>query len=365
MHVTKNNIYVCLYLVFLLCGLHLNGLYAQEVDTGQPIKVGVYVSPPFVIEKDGGFTGMSIELWEALAGNLGLSFSYDKAPTFGELIQGTEEGRFDIAVTNLTITQDRARRLDFTQPWYDAGLRIMIDRERSSGWRGVITGLSNAGHLRNYCWLAFLILLASLLLTVFDRKFDKSFPRSWREGFAENFYHVMSLATSGKAQRKNLFGWSGRIFSGLWLVCGVGVLAYVTSSLTSVMTTQSLTSQINSIADLPGKRMGVLIGSESERYARERGLAMKSFEGISNAVSALRAEEIDAIIGDAPVLEYHKHTHADEPIDVVGPLFKPDKYGFGFTRNNGLEDMLTVEVLGAHERGLIEELRRKYFGQVH
>lgn|GEM_PF-1482933 len=100
MHSAKNNTYVpCLSLVFLLYSFHLTGLCAQEIDMSQSIKVGVYLSPPFIMEKDDGFTGMSIELWEALAGNLGLSFSYHKAPTFGELIQGTEEGRFDIAVT--------------------------------------------------------------------------------------------------------------------------------------------------------------------------------------------------------------------------------------------------------------------------
>jgi len=79
-----------------------------------------------------------------------------------------------------------------------------------------------------------------VLLTFFDRRFDKSFPESWREGIAESFYTVMSVATSGKpAKRSNLFGWVGRIWQGLWLVCGVAVVAYVTSSVTSVMTTLS------------------------------------------------------------------------------------------------------------------------------
>ena len=40
--------------------------------------------------------------------------------------------------------------------------------------------------------------------------------------------------------------------------------AYVTSSVTSVMTTLSLTNQINSVADLPGKSIGVFAGSVAE-----------------------------------------------------------------------------------------------------
>ncbi|ASV87939.1 extracellular solute-binding domain protein (plasmid) [Ochrobactrum quorumnocens] len=47
-------------------------------------------------------------------------------------------------------------------------------------------------------------------------------------------------------------GWLDRISGDHWLVCGVAVNAYVTSSATSVMTALSLAHQINSIADLPG-----------------------------------------------------------------------------------------------------------------
>jgi polar amino acid transport system substrate-binding protein len=48
-------------------------------------------------------------------------------------------------------------------------------------------------------------------MTIFDRHFDESFPKRWREGLAESFHHVVSIATSGKTSRKNLFGWLGRI----------------------------------------------------------------------------------------------------------------------------------------------------------
>lgn len=351
------------FLILLINCVFASYLCASTPDVKTPIKVGVYVSPPFVMKKNGRFTGMSIELWESLSKRLALSFEYQQVPTFKELVQGTEEGRFDVAVTNFTITQERARNIDFTQPWYDAGLRIMTAKDRSSSFKEIISGLGNAGHLTTFCWLAFLILLGTVILTVFDRKYDKDFSNRWREGLAESFYHVMSIAISGKADRKNLFGWVGRILSAIWLICGVAVVAYVTSSVTSVMTTQSLTNQINSVNDLPGKNVGILTGSASERYAYETGLQIKSYNNIDQAAKALGAKEIDAIIGDAPVLEYHQHTHSNESFAVVGPLFKPDKYGFGVSKKSGIENLLTIELLGAHEQGFINVLRKKYFGE--
>ena len=52
-----------------------------------------------------------------------------------------------------------------------------------------------------------------------------------------------------------------------------------------------------------------------------------------------------------------------ERVDVVGGLFEPDKYGFGLARNSPLTRQLTVEILGAHEHGLVEGLHAKYFGE--
>lgn len=74
----------------------------------------------------------------------------------------------------------------------------------------LISGLSDAGFLKAYAWIASIIVAATVFLTFFDRRFDTSF---------ESFYTVMSVATSGKPpSRKNLFGWVGRIWQGLWLV---------------------------------------------------------------------------------------------------------------------------------------------------
>ncbi|WP_374786296.1 substrate-binding periplasmic protein, partial [Paenochrobactrum gallinarii] len=199
--------------------------------------------------------------------------------------------------------------------------------------------------------------------TLFDRQFDKNFPRSWRDGIAESFYTVMSVATSGKpAARKNLFGWIGRIFQGVWLVCGIAVLAYVTSSITSVMTTLSLSSQIKSVADLSNRTIGVQPGSVSEVYAKQHNMKSQKFEHIEQAVEALLNGNIGAIIGDAPVLEYYAHTNSYKPISVIGPLFEPDKYAFGLTHGSKLTRPLTIELVGTQESGDLEVMRARYFG---
>lgn len=349
----------------MICSLLIvgNSMAQEEPRAKQPIRVGFYLSPPFVSQEQGHLTGMAIELWESLAEAQGLQSDYRPFPTIRASIDAAANGDIDVLVTNLTITQGRALRIDFTYPWFDAGQRIMISERRGTGFANVVAGLRDSGYLRAYAWLVFVVAAATVLLTVFDRKFDPNFPRLWRDGIAESFFSVMSVVAGRASGRRNVFGWAGRMWQGLWLVCGIAVLAYVTSSVTSVMTTLSLTNQINSLADLPGKPVAVFTGSVSEDFARDQGLESHSFPNVDEAVAALRDGSIAAIIGDAPVLEYYAHTHPEQGVDVIGGIFEPDKYGFGLARNSPLTRRLTVELLGAHERGLVEELHAKYFGK--
>lgn len=349
--------------ILLVISLLWSQAAALAQQPSEPLNVGIYVNPPFVMKTGEKFTGMAVELWEDLAAKLDRQYHYVEFQTLHDLVAATASGKVDVAVTNMTINQSRAERIDFTQPWFDGGMRIMTGTEQGKGIGNLIAGLNDAGFLKAYAWIVLIIMVATVLLTFFDRRFDRSFPRNWPEGIAESFYTVMSVATSGKPpSRKNLFGWIGRIWQGLWLVCGIAVLAYVTSSVTSVMTTLSLTNQINSIADLADKPVGVLTGTVEEDFAREQGLQALPFPGLGDAIESLMKGEVTAIVADAPVLEYHDYTHPDQPVKVVGRLFEPDKYGFALPRSSPLTHPLTLAVLGAIDAGEVERLRSRYFG---
>jgi polar amino acid transport system substrate-binding protein len=355
---------LCLMITAALFLFSTQPVQAQQepAPSARLVDVGVHLSPPFVEKEGSNFTGMAIDLWEAVATSLGLSSNYVEYRTIGELVSAVANNEIDAAVSNITITRQRAERVGFTQPWYDAGLRIMVREEGSGGFRNVLEGLSDAGHLRAYAWLLTVIILATIGFTLFDRKFDPDFPKRWREGTAESFYHVMSIATVGRAPRKNLFGWVGRIWQALWLIIGVGVIAYITSSVTSVMTAVSIERGIHSLSDLPGRTVGVFSGSVAEEFVTELGIASRPYTHINEAAEALRAGEVEAIVGDAPILEYFAHNNPELEFDVVGSLFHPDKYGFAFHHESDLTRPATLRILELIEDETVEDLRTRYFG---
>jgi len=348
-------------LALFLLALIIAPVNAQDAPLRQ-VKVGVYISDPFVIKDGDTFNGMAVDLWRDIGARLGLVSQFVEYPNYTELVKAVSENQVDVAVSNITITEKRAEIVDFTHPWFDAGLRIMVHREAGNSWEDLIGDLENAGHLATYAWIGIVILIATILLTFFDRRFDPNFPRRWLEGIAESFYHVVSLATSGKSSRKNLFGWLGRIWQAFWLVFGIAVVAYVTSSVTSVMTVAHISNNINNLADLQNKTVGVRTGSIAQQLLQARSISTVNFDHLPEAVKALTDDEISAIVGDSPVLEYYTHKYASEPVEIVGNIFSPDKYGFAFPRHSDLVKPASIAIISLQESEELANLKTKYFG---
>src|SRR5690606_8419942 len=143
------------------------------------------VHPPFVMKADDAFQGMAIALWQWLSSRLELASEFVEFSNVGELTCATASGAIDVAVTSMTGTKERAEQIDFTHPWFDAGQRIMIKEGGGGGLSNLFSGLRESGHMRAYTWIVIVIGVATIFVTLFDRRFDKDYPRRWRDGLAE------------------------------------------------------------------------------------------------------------------------------------------------------------------------------------
>ena len=54
----------------------------------------------------------------------------------------------------------------------------MVDDDRMAGFSGPWRGLRDSGFLRSYAWLAFIILVATLVVTLFIAASTRSFRRA-------------------------------------------------------------------------------------------------------------------------------------------------------------------------------------------
>ena len=110
----------------LTLGLAWSASPAFAQDTIRAVTDATF--PPMEFVKDGKRTGFDIELVEALAGAMGKKVEWIDID-FKGLIPALQAGRADIAVSAIYITPERAKVVDFTDPYYAGGLVVMTKKD--------------------------------------------------------------------------------------------------------------------------------------------------------------------------------------------------------------------------------------------
>jgi len=82
--------------------------------------------PPFEAIGDGGeLVGFDIDLMTALGEQAGYEVQFESLP-FDGLIPSLQAGTIDAAISGMTITEERAKTVDFSRPYFRAGLAIAV-----------------------------------------------------------------------------------------------------------------------------------------------------------------------------------------------------------------------------------------------
>jgi ABC-type amino acid transport substrate-binding protein len=81
--------------------------------------------PPFEIGQPPDITGFDIEVVNAVAEKLDLDASYQDT-SFDTIFRDTAQGKFDLAVAASTITPDREKTVDFSDPYYQANQSLVV-----------------------------------------------------------------------------------------------------------------------------------------------------------------------------------------------------------------------------------------------
>jgi ABC-type amino acid transport substrate-binding protein len=330
------------------------------------VRVAVFPDAPFAMrEASGRWDGFAAVLLQAAATPAHLVLEFHECASLDELFAEVGAGKADIGIGNTLVTSARLERVDFTQPILEGGLQVMVPSDHSHTLSALWDGLVDDGHVRIVAWGALITVALSVVVVLVLRRVDPEFTPHLHEGFAESFYHVVSVTMTGKTTYKGKLapGWVGRIVAALWLVFGVASVAYLTSSLTSVMTANTMNARINGPRDLRGKTVGTLKGSVGERYCALHGLDVVPFPSVDAAAAALAARQCDAVVADAQSLEYFDTSHPEVAVATVGELFERRHYAFAV--RSGDDDLLrrlNIAIVSLREDGAIDRVRGRWFG---
>ncbi|WP_416143923.1 transporter substrate-binding domain-containing protein [Planococcus koreensis] len=97
------------------------GVYTVGIDTSYP---------PFEFQVGGEYQGIDVELIKAIAESQGFEIQF-RPMDFVGIIPALEEGTIDLAIAGMSITDERKEILDFSEPYFDAGLTLVTSQDNS------------------------------------------------------------------------------------------------------------------------------------------------------------------------------------------------------------------------------------------
>ena len=81
--------------------------------------------PPFESLDGSEVVGIEVDILQAITGKLGMEMQLEQMD-FESVIPGVQAGKFDIGMSGITITADRQKNCDFTQPYFLASQAIVV-----------------------------------------------------------------------------------------------------------------------------------------------------------------------------------------------------------------------------------------------
>ena len=103
---------------------------AVGAEGGDTLVVGMELAyPPFeMTDKNGTPTGVSVELAHALGKALGKRIVI-RNMAFDGLIPALKTGKIDLIISSMTATTERARSIDFSDPYLQTGLCLLVKKD--------------------------------------------------------------------------------------------------------------------------------------------------------------------------------------------------------------------------------------------
>ncbi len=303
-----------------------------QTPTQAPAKkvliVGTKEAPPFAMKNpDGSWRGISIELWRDIARDLHVDYEFRETTLTG-LFNGVQSGEYDLAIAAISITADREKLFDFTQPYYNSGLGIAVNRRKTSTLFDVMLKFISWDILR----LIGALLLTTVIMGTFmwfleRKKNDEQFGGKWGEGIISGvWWSAVTLTTVGygdKTPKTNL----GRLVALLWMVSAIIIVSSFTATMTSTLTIARLETSIKGPEDLNGVRVGTIANATSEAYLKGHGITPVLFQAPLDGLKELEEGNIDAMVYDAPMLSYWSNQGIFKRVVVLPTTFEKHNYG--------------------------------------
>ena len=337
-----------------------------EASTTSPktLRIGVKTAPPFVIKsEDGTYSGLAIELWQEIAQQENVQGQFFEAATADDLISGVATQEFDIGVGALTVTPARERTIDFTQPYFNAGLGIATQRGNSGLWT-TVKRLVSWQFVSAVAVLGVVLLAVGVLMWLLERRANaEQFGGSASTGIGNGFWwSAVTMTTVGYGD-KSPITLAGRLLGLIWMFAGIITVSGFTAAIASALTVDQLSTKVAGVNDLPKVRVATVAGTASADFLNTNGIRFRGLKTPQDALDALSKGTVDAVVHDRPILRHLLQQQADQSLLVLSAPIRPEDYAFALPQGSALREQLNPVLLEIVQSDDWAARRAAYLGQ--
>lgn len=335
--------------------------FAESAITGEQIlTVDIEITPPCVMPNDIRYTGFDIELWEEIAKELGLEFTYNETDLKG-IFNDLIEGNADVALSCITITNEREKIVDFSHHYLDSGLRIMVLNKTKFSLAESVKSIYSPIVIRALTYIGLFIVVCGHVFWWVERG-HKYISTKYFPGIFQAFWYVLVTMTTVGYGDIVPRSWVGRLMAFLVMIIGIGIFGWTIAQLSSAITLQTLHSDITDHWDLRNRLVATVEGTTSVTALEKLGALVVQTKTIDQAYEKLLNEEVKAVVFDSPTILYYARNKGAGKVSVVGPLFDIQYYGFLFPQGSELRESVNRALLKLRNNGTYVKLHNKWFG---
>ena len=328
------------------------------------LKVGVSGIAPFVIQEEGGSSGISLQVWRRIAEDNNLSYRLIQQATPQKGILALNDGEIDLLVGPISVTPDRLNLpgVDFTQPFFIGKEGILLPLKPSTLLNRLQVFLGWAVLSSVLVLITVLLVVGSLIWLAERRSNSEQFPAQPLPGIASGmWFALVTLTTVGYGDKAPITR-IGRGLTAIWMVTSLIAVSSLTASLASAFTlflSGDTNDSITDPAQLSGQRAAVLEGTSGAELARQRNMRIVPAKTLTAAIDHVLMDRAEAVIFDRPAIRFHLKNNPELAVQLAPFTLAEQTYGFAFRTGDPLRTPLNISILKLQRSGAVEAISKR------
>nr|GEV93323.1 glutamate receptor 3.2-like [Tanacetum cinerariifolium] len=277
-------------------------------------------------------------------------------PSYPDLVNKVSSKELDAAVGDILIVSNRTKTVDFTQPYIESGLVVVVNIKKAHScywayWRPFSPSLWGV--------TALFFHFVGALVWLLERRHNDVFRGPPRKQVVTVMWFTFSTMFS--VHRENIVSTLGRMVVCIWLFVVLIVTSSYTASLTSILTVQQLQTPITGIESLitGNELIGFVAGTYTETYlVKELNIPRSRLVSLGSSheyAEKLLSRTVAAVVDQRAYVNLFLSKHCS--FQVVGQEFTKSGMGFAFPRDSPLAVDMSTAILKLTEIGELQKIQ--------